>query len=359
VEKRIKRLREVMVEHDLQAIIVSQPENRQYISGFTGSTGHALITLDHNWFLTDFRYLDQARKQCLGFDIVDDGKRFVEAISRLLGQGNARTVGFEQEFVTVGEFQRLQWLESRIQGLKLTPVSGVFESLRMHKDQQEAERIQHAADIADAAFAHILNYIRPGLTEREVAMELETFMRKGGATGPAFATIIASGWRSSLPHGVASDKQIANGEFVKLDFGAVYEGYCSDITRTVVIGAPSTRHIEIYQIVLAAQARALDAACEGITGGELDAVARNFIAEQGYGEEFGHSLGHGLGLAVHEDPRIAQGSEQILRPGMVITIEPGVYISGWGGVRIEDDILLVDGGKRILTHAPKNELIRL
>jgi Xaa-Pro aminopeptidase len=182
-------------------------------------------------------------------------------------------------------------------------------------------------------------------------------MRRLGASGAAFATIVASGERSALPHGVASDKVIAKGDLVTFDFGAVYDGYCSDLTRTVVVGRPTDRQREIYEIVLEAQETALRAAKAGMTGRELDAVARDIIAQRGYGEAFGHSLGHGIGLAIHEDPRVSKQGDAVLQPGMVITIEPGIYLSGWGGVRIEDDIVLTDHGARVLTHAPKHELI--
>ena len=232
--------------------------------------------------------------------------------------------------------------------------------MRMLKDEDEIALIQRAAEIADAAFAHILGFLKPGLTEKEVALELEIFMRKQGASGPSFETIVASGWRSSLPHGVASDKVLESGDFVKMDFGAMYDGYCSDLTRTVVLGQPSERQREIYTIVLEAQKLAIDAAKAGMTGAELDKIARDHITSHGYGETFGHSLGHGIGLEIHEGPRIGATGSDLLKPGMVITIEPGIYLSKWGGVRIEDDVLLLpDGQKRVLTRAPKQDLISI
>lgn len=359
MNERVNRLRSHLADQKLDAMLVSQPENRRYISGFTGSSGAVLITSREALFITDFRYIDQATEQCVGFEVVNQSGSFLDTLTARLQSAGVKTLAFEQDYLTYGEVASYRVLEKQVTGLKLVPVSNVVETLRILKDQSEVALMQKAADIADAAFEHILGFVRPGLTEQEVALELETFMRRQGATGPSFETIIASGWRSSLPHGVASAKVLEAGDFVKFDFGAVYEGYCSDITRTVVLGEPSERQKEIYSIVLEAQLRALDAAKPGLTGKELDAVARDFIASKGYGENFGHSLGHGLGLAVHESPRVSVLGDTRLQSGMVITIEPGIYISKWGGVRIEDDILLVDGGKRIFNHAPKLELISI
>lgn len=357
---RLLGLRQALVTRGLDGVLVAQPENRRYISGFTGSSGFVLISAEEAKFITDFRYLDQAAEQCHGFEVVNQGSSLITALQTQLAATGVRKLGFEQDYLTYGDVERYRELETAVPGLSLVPTSGLFEAMRMIKDDEEVARIQRAAEIADAAFAHILGFLKPGLTEKEVALELETFMRKQGASGASFETIVASGWRSSLPHGVASDKVLESGDFVKMDFGAMYEGYCSDLTRTVVLGQPSERQCEIYDIVLEAQKLAIDAAKAGLTGAELDKIARDYISSRGYGEAFGHSLGHGIGLEIHEGPRVASSVSDLLKPGMVITIEPGIYLSQWGGVRIEDDVLLLpDGKKRVLTSAAKQDLISI
>ncbi|MBX5437383.1 MAG: aminopeptidase P family protein [Alicyclobacillaceae bacterium] len=350
---RVERLRSLLDAHGVDALLVAQPENRRYVSGFTGTSGSALITASAAVFLTDFRYVDQAAQQCEGFEVVNHGNRWPQALAEQLAVHGVKALGFEQDYLTYGEVERLRELEGQVPGLRLVATSGVCESLRIRKDDDELRCIERAAAIADAAFEHILGFLRPGLTERDVALELEVFMRRQGATGPSFDFIVASGWRSALPHGVASDKRLEQGDLVTLDFGCVFEGYVSDITRTVVLGEPTDEQRRVYEVVLEAQRLALEAARPGLTGVELDAVARRFIEEQGYGEAFGHGLGHGIGLAIHEDPRVSKSGEMVLEEGMVVTIEPGIYISGWGGVRIEDDIVLTSDGSRVLTKAPK------
>jgi Xaa-Pro aminopeptidase len=354
---RVRQLRVLLSERAIDAVMISQPENRRYISGFTGTSGVVIITMQEVIFITDFRYIDQASEQCVGYDIVDKADSLLGTVTQCLRKAGVKTLGFEQDFLTYGEVEEMRGLERDIPGLTLVPTSKLVESIRVMKDDEEIDRIQKAADISDAAFDHILSFLRPGLTEREVAFELESFMYHQGATGPSFDTIVASGWRSSLPHGVATDKILEHGDFVKMDFGALYKGYCSDITRTVVLGKPSDKQREVYDIVLEAQLRALDAAQVGITGQSLDAVARDYIASKGYGGNFGHSLGHGVGLAIHEAPSLSKTGTDRLQAGMVVTVEPGIYLSKWGGVRIEDDILLLEDGKRIFNHAPKLELL--
>lgn len=361
MQSRIERLQDVLGKHDFDAFLVAEPANRTYMSGFTGSFGYAVVTQSSALFFTDFRYIGQATEQCEGFSIVqvsNQGNSFLELIGQQLQASGVKTLGFEQDYLTYGDALRFRQLE-QIAGVELVATSGVVESLRKIKDAKEVEYLQSAAKIADATFEHIVTFLRPGLTELDVALEMEIFMRKQGAKCSAFDTIVASGWRSSLPHGVASSKVIEVGDLVKFDFGARYQGYISDLTRTVVMGKPTEKQTEIYHIVLQAQLRSLDAIQIGMEGRQLDAVARDFISEKGYGDKFGHSLGHGIGLAVHEGPRVSMQSGELLEAGMVITIEPGIYLPEWGGVRIEDDVLIEDGGKRILTSAPKLELISI
>jgi Xaa-Pro aminopeptidase len=225
------------------------------------------------------------------------------------------------------------------------------------KTDSEIKILKVAADIADAAFKHMVEYIRPGLTEMEVSNELEFFMRKAGATSSSFDTIVASGYRGALPHGVASDKIIEKGDMITLDYGAYYKGYVSDITRTLAVGEPDEKLKEIYDIVLQAQMRGMDGIKPGMSGKEADALTRDYITEKGYGEYFGHSTGHGIGLEVHEGPSLASKSEIILEPGMVVTVEPGIYIPGLGGVRIEDDTLITSDHNETLTHSTKDLII--
>ena len=229
--------------------------------------------------------------------------------------------------------------------------------MRLIKDNHELSILKEAADIADAAFKHILDYIKPGLMELDVANELEFFMRKSGATSSSFDIIVASGWRSALPHGVASNKVIEKGDFVTMDFGALHKGYVSDITRTIAVGEPSDKLKEIYDVVLESQLRAMDQIKPGLTGIQADAIARDYITEKGYGEYFGHSLGHGIGLEVHEGPGLSYRSETKLVPGMVVTVEPGIYLPSIGGVRIEDDTLITESGNETLTHSTKDLII--
>lgn len=357
VNDRLSRLQMGMVEHAIDGLLVARPENRRYISGFTGTAGTLLITPTHAWFIADFRYVSQATAQCVGFDVVAQGDSLLQTLEGLLRQGNVKSLGFEQDFLTYADVASYRQLEARIEGFHLMPVGPLLESDRMCKDDLEVRCIERAAKIADAAFDYVLGVLRPGLREVDVALEMETFMRRQGASGAAFETIVASGLRGALPHGVASDKPLEYGDLVTLDFGAVIDGYHSDLTRTVAIGHPTAEQRRIYQIVLDAQLRAIDAVEAGRSGRDLDAVARDFLTAQGLGPAFGHSLGHGIGLEIHEGPKLSKTSSDVLAPGMVVTIEPGVYVTEWGGVRIEDDLLVLERGARLLTHSPKQELI--
>jgi Xaa-Pro aminopeptidase len=244
-----------------------------------------------------------------------------------------------------------------LKGIELVPVSGIVEQLRMIKDEAELAVMRDAAALADETFRHIAGFIRPGLRESEIALEMEIFMRAKGATSTSFETIVASGERSALPHGVASERIVSKDEFVKLDFGAYYKGYCSDLTRTLVVGKPTGKHREIYDIVLEAQLTALAGIKPGMTGSEADALARDVIARHGYGDRFGHGTGHGLGMEIHEAPRLSKTGDIVLQPGMTVTVEPGIYIPGFGGVRIEDDIVITENGNALLTSSPKELLV--
>ncbi|WP_027085076.1 M24 family metallopeptidase [Cohnella panacarvi] len=353
--QRVARLRGLLAKSNGDALLVTHPVNRRYLSGFTGSAGVLLIAQSHAALITDFRYREQAPRQALGFEIIEHGKAMNDTIADVLAQWGVKTLLFEDADMTFASYREL---EKSIEFARLQPAGAIVEQLRMVKDESEIAIMQEAADLADRAFEHILGFIKPGVTEARIALELEVFMRSQGATSSSFDTIVASGERSALPHGVASDKTIGRDEFVKLDFGAYYKGYCSDITRTVVVGKPSDKHREIYGFVLEAQQYALEHLAPGMTGKEGDALTRDIITRYGYGECFGHGTGHGLGMEIHEAPRLSLTGDTVLTPGMTVTVEPGIYLPGFGGVRIEDDVVMTETGIQILTRSPK-QLITL
>lgn len=350
---KIENLRNRFQAQNIDGLLITSDYNRRYMTGFTGSAGVAIISQDKAVFITDFRYTEQAAKQIEGFEIIQHKASIIEEIANQVERLGIKKLGFEEEHVA---FSTYRLYKGAIKA-DLIPVSGEIEKLRLIKTDSEIKILKEAAEIADQAFQHILTYIRPGKTELEVSNELEFFMRKQGATSSSFDIIVASGFRSALPHGVASDKVIESGDFVTLDFGAYYKGYVSDITRTVAVGNPSDELKNIYNIVLEAQLRGMAGITAGITGKEADALTRDYITEKGYGEYFGHSTGHGIGLEVHEGPGLSIKSDVILEPGMVVTVEPGIYIAGLGGVRIEDDTVVTENGNESLTHSSKELII--
>jgi Xaa-Pro aminopeptidase len=355
VEKmgKIERLRSNFSTLGIDGILITSPYNRRYISNFTGSAGVVLISTHSAQLITDFRYIEQASKQCEGFEVVRFANTIPQEVSQQAKKLGIKRLGFEEDYLTFSSFKAY---EKEVEA-ELVPVSGVVEKLRLIKTDAEIKILKEAADIADAAFKYILDFIRPGKTELEVSNELEFFMRRAGAASSSFDTIVASGYRGALPHGVASDKVIESGDFITLDFGAYYKGYVSDITRTIAVGEPDAKLKEIYEIVLEAQLKGIDGFKPGMTGLEADALTRDYITEKGYGEYFGHSTGHGIGLEVHEGPALSVKSSFILEPGMVVTCEPGIYIPGLGGIRIEDDTLITKDGNETLTHSTKDLII--
>ncbi|HYK75024.1 MAG TPA: Xaa-Pro peptidase family protein [Pseudoneobacillus sp.] len=350
---KLEKLRSSFEKLGIDGILVASTYNRRYLTNFTGSAGVVLISNDKALFITDFRYVEQATKQCQGFEVVQHTGTIIEEIATQAKKLGIKKLGFEQDHVTFSSYRAY---EKAVEG-ELVPVSGLVEKLRLIKTDSEIKILKEAADIADAAFKHILDFIQPGKTELEVSNELEFFMRKAGATSSSFDIIVASGYRSALPHGVASDKVIETGDFVTLDFGAYYKGFVSDITRTVAVGEPNAKLKDIYDIVLEAQLKGMAGIKPGMTGKQADALTRDYITEKGYGEYFGHSTGHGIGLEVHEGPALSSKSDIILEPGMVVTVEPGIYIPGLGGVRIEDDTLITENHNETLTHSTKELII--
>ncbi|OIJ16861.1 Xaa-Pro dipeptidase [Anaerobacillus alkalilacustris] len=352
--ERLTKLRETLKKNEIEGILIASNYNRRYITGFTGTAGVALITETEAKFITDFRYVEQASEQAVDFEIVQHKALLVDELATQIKNMGIEKLGFEKCHVSFAQYEEYKdWFEN----VTLVPTSGIIENLRLIKDEQEIKILKEAAKIADAAFDHIIKYIKPGLTELDVSNELEFFMRKQGAESSSFDIIVASGLRSALPHGVASSKVIQTGELVTLDFGAYYKGYCSDITRTVAVGKPSSDLEKIYYTVLEAQIKGMKEIKAGLTGKEADDIIRDFISQKGYGEYFGHSTGHGLGMEVHEGPGLSKKSETVLQPGMVVTVEPGIYISGVGGTRIEDDTVITKDGNDTLTFSTKELLI--
>ncbi|HHT68112.1 MAG TPA: aminopeptidase P family protein [Firmicutes bacterium] len=346
--ERITKIRERLQAEGADVFLVSSPLNRRYLTGFTGSAGLVWISNTRQAILTDFRYLEQVKAECPGWELIRI-ETYIESLNNLIEADKVQTIAFEKDYVTVKQME--DWNEKLPP--KFSGVSGWVEELRMIKSDDEIDNIRSAARIADEAFAQLLPTLRSGLTEREVALELEFLMRKAGASGMSFDPIIASGPRSALPHARPGDRIFSVGDFVVFDFGCVVNGYCSDMTRTVVIGEPEEKHLTIYDLVLEAQMESLKAVGPGKTGAEIDAIARNIISDNGYGEYFGHGLGHSLGLEVHENPRLSKTDQTVLQPGMIVTVEPGVYLPDFGGVRIEDLVLVTEDGHEVLSSTFK------
>ncbi|MFB4210917.1 M24 family metallopeptidase [Shouchella sp. JSM 1781072] len=350
----IQSLQNKLNEYNLDGFLVMSSVNRRYISGFTGTSGAVLLTKTKALFITDFRYVEQAESQVKDAQIVKQTGTLMQEIFTQVNALQLNKLGFEKTKLTYAEYEQLDEFLAEVE---LVPVENIVESLRLFKTDAEIETMKEAAAIAEKAYEHIQTFIKPGVKEIDVSNELEMFMRKQGAVSSSFDIIVASGARSALPHGVASDKVIQSGELVTLDFGAYYNGYCSDITRTLAVGDVSEELKNIYEIVRVAQQRGIDEIKPGMTGKEADALTRDYITEQGYGEYFGHSTGHGLGMEVHEAPGVSLKSDVVLKPGMVVTVEPGIYIPGVGGVRIEDDILITESGNERLNYSAKDLIV--
>lgn len=335
------------------ALWVHKEENVRYLSGFTGDSTDLLLTPEGRWLLTDSRYTEQAAAEAAGWEVVDHRGKLTAALHELCEKQGVRVLGLEEEALSLALYRR--WLDAdperewRAVGL---------DRLRMSKSEAEIESLRRACAISVDALTDILPLIQAGKTENEVRIALEKAMLDKGSERPAFATIVASGIRSALPHGTATDKVIDTGDFVTLDFGAVYAGYHADMTRTFVIGTASPRQRELYAAVLRAQAAAIAATRAGSEARIVDAAARDILQEAGLAEYFIHSTGHGVGLEIHEEPRISQLSREVLADGMVITAEPGVYLPGYGGLRIEDSLVVRGDNAEILTDFPK-ELMEL
>lgn len=355
---RLEKIRELMSQEELDGFLVTQSDNRRYLSGFTGSNGVLIITTEKQVLATDSRYYEQVRQQCPDWELAEVGYDFpgnMLEILRQLGLGGRR-VGFEAQHISVSTLYA--WERVLLGRLVLVNTEGFVESLRMKKEDGEVSRLRKAVALADEAWRHITSWIKPGMTETQVAWELESYMRTHGAQAISFEPIVASGPNSAKPHARPTDRVIQAGEPITLDFGCVVDGYCSDITRTVSLGEPADqKYIEIWNTVLLAQQAAVQGAKGGMTGEAVDKIARDIIKEAGYGDYFGHGLGHGVGLAVHEGPRYSFTYPQEVAAGAILTVEPGIYIPDWGGVRIEDMVLVRDDGVEVLTGASKEAVL--
>ncbi len=353
-DNRLGKLCQILIEREIEAILISQPENRYYLSGFDGSDGILLITLKNRVLATDFRYIEQARRQAPGYDIFKIDGDMESWLPELIADLSLMQLAFEASHISFTVYHRIKDILADAEpGLNLVPVDGLVESLRAIKEPREIELITKAVAITDAAFEYIADTIHPGMTERELAWEIEKFLRENGSEQIPFDVIVASGANSALPHAKPSQRAIKSGEPVLIDIGAKLKGYGSDLSRTICLGKPDDTFKRVYEAVLGAQLEAIAEIKAGITGDQADAIARGAIKQAGFGDSFGHGLGHGLGLASHEQPRLGPNSQDKLADDMVFTVEPGIYLAGWGGVRIEDTVVMENGKIRVISHAKK------
>lgn len=355
VTERIDRIKGLMADGNIDAAVISDPYNIRYLSGFTGGEGYLYISDKRQCMLVDSRYTLWAEDECKDTDVITIKDNYYDTINDFIKADAVRTAALEGNHLTYNEFRKFR---EKLPSCDMVSAGDEFTNLRSVKDEYEIAMIAHAEAIGDMAFEHILGVLRPGMTEKEVAMELEMYMRSHGAEALSFPVIAASGTNSASPHATPSDKKLEYGDFLTMDFGCVYNGYCSDMTRTVIIGRADEKQKEIYDIVLRAQNAALCGLKAGMTGAEADMLARKVICDAGYGEQFGHGLGHSVGLYIHESPRLSKTEKQVLKEGMTVTVEPGIYLGGKYGVRIEDTVVIKDDGIVNLAHSEK-KLIEL
>ena len=337
----------------LDGVLLTGEYNRFYASGFatTGTDGVALVTTEGNFYFTDSRYIEAAENtvENAAIALADRGKGYVAWLGEALALTGARRIGFEDETMTVADHERYR---KNLQA-ELVPASALLHALRAQKDARELERMEQAQRIAEKALEQILTEIRPGVTEKEISARLQYHMLCFGAEKMSFDPIVAGGPNGSMPHAVPTDRPVQSGEFVTMDFGCVYGGYCSDMTRTVCVGKPTEEMERVYETVLKAQLAGIAAARAGVTGAEIDGAAREVIRQTGYGDYFGHSFGHSVGVEIHESPNASPGNHEPMPAGAVVSAEPGIYLPGRFGVRIEDVIVLEEGGCRDITKADK------
>lgn len=355
--KRLTQLKEKLKSQGLDGILLVNDSNIRYVSGFTGSDSYVVVTPEDNAFVTDSRYTEQAESECKDFRVIRWGNPtgLVETIKEVCDKNSVKRLAFESDKLIYSMYENLS---KGLEGIELVPAQGIVEDIRCIKDEEEIECLKKAAAIADEAFTEILKQIKVGITEKDIERELHYLIMKKGADDISFPIIVASGKRSSLPHAIPSGKVIEEGDFITLDFGATYGGYHSDMTRTIVMGCADEKQKEIYRIVKEAQEAGSNAVKGGIKGTVPDAAARDHIAQAGYGAFFGHGLGHGVGLDIHEGPNLSPKGEKQLEVGNTVTVEPGIYLPDWGGVRIEDTIIIRQDHIEVITKSTK-ELIEL
>jgi Xaa-Pro aminopeptidase len=351
-QSRLNNLRKILVDKQIDAIWVSQPDNLFYLSDCEGMEGYLLISQQQAVMVTDFRYVEQAQRQSQDYELFRLSGKMADWLPRLFSGRDIHNLGFESSHMTVSTFDQTSEILNNL-NIKMLPQNGLIEGLRTVKDKSEVEKIIRAAKITAAVYDHVESVLRPGMTEIELAWEIEKFMRNNGSQPVPFELIVAAGPNSALPHAKPGNYVIKPNEPIVIDIGSRVEYYGSDLTRTVYIGKPDETFRKVYSIVLEAQQTAIAGIKPGMTGGEADALARQVITKAGYGDAFGHSLGHGIGLVTHEKPTVGPNSTEILSEGMVFTIEPGIYISGWGGVRIEDDVAIENGKLRVISSGRK------
>jgi Xaa-Pro aminopeptidase len=352
--QRLQALRAQLERHRLDALIVSELTHVRYLTGFSGSNGLCVVTPRNHFFLTDNRYKTQAPAEIHDCSLIVTPNGLFQEIAKRKLLGYARRIGVEAEYLSA---QTLTLLRTLLREKKIILTTSLVETLTEVKDKEEINCIRQAVEFSDLVFTKILSLIKPGVQESDLAAEISYWHRKFGAEADAFEPIVASGARGALPHARASAKKIKNGEFIVMDFGCQYRGYNSDITRTVALGRATSEMKKIYQTVSDAQMRAIEIAKEGVAARSVDAAARKYIRQHGYGKYFIHSLGHGLGLHVHDPLRLSAQSTSILQTGNVVTVEPGIYIPGFAGVRIEDDIVIRADGCDVLNQSPKNLMV--
>ena len=358
---RMREARKLLKEKGLDAAFIASSANICYLSGFVGRDSYFYLSAGKQVILTDSRYTLQAEEEGKGCQVrtICNERGYGVLLKELLEEDKVKQLGFEDGVMTWQMVKKLRDETGKEEEkISWTPLGDTLSLLRSVKEEEELKRLARAEQIGDEAFSYILTQIKPGVTELEMAAKLEYFMKSHGAEDKSFDTIVASGYHSAMPHAVPTEKVLEKGDFITLDFGCKYQGYCSDMTRTVVLGKASEKQKEVYQIVLEAQKTALGSLRAGMTGMEGDRLAREVIERAGYGEYFGHGLGHSVGLEIHESPRLSLKDETVLKAGMIETVEPGIYIPDFGGVRIEDMVVIMEDGVRNLTSSPK-ELIEL
>jgi Xaa-Pro aminopeptidase len=355
--KRLQKLRTSIAEKGLDALLISQPENLRYLSGFTGSSGWLLISGHSAILATDFRYVEQAKGESPDFEISQTKQELRDWLPGLVSDLRWHKLGFEANFISYNSYYKLsEAIKTKQVNLELVPTTDIVEQLRSIKEPEELGFIKKAVELTDAAFEQARTIIRPGMMEKEAAWEIEKILRQEGSEGIPFEIIVASGPNSALPHARPTEKTIRSSEPVLIDMGARINGYCSDFSRTLFLGEPDKSLQEIYNIVLKAQASAIEGIESGMDSSQADRLARSVVKQAGYGDAFGHGLGHGVGLAVHEFPVLGPSSSDSLADGMVFTVEPGIYLMGQGGVRIEDMVVLKNGKAKLLTKGKRDLL---